>query len=432
MSLWRHQAPLVHSPGQATRGMIARSIGVLFSGSIASRLFAAVSLIVMARSVGPTAFGQFVATITIVRLLSLLISLGMDQWLLRNGGQSQTQAALTTTTIATLKLLLGMPWLIALFVLLPRINPALFTTETVIWVGLIVWCEELINTLIVGYQSTLNVRLASLLTVTPQALILLGTVLIALYTQALSTNLVMRSATMIGCTILAGALWGWRAQFQMRHHIFLPIIIASLPFALSNFLVMLYGTADIILVGQLLGSEAAGIYAPASNLIGLLYLAPGAYFAVMVPVLSRAADAASPGLPRAMSVYVGVSLLLGALLAAGMMLVAPLFIQIAYGAAYATTTALLPPLSVVVWLHTVSFSLAAILTALNLQKQRLIPQTAAAVINIGLNLALLQPYGLIAVAWSFVASEIILVAGYWLLYRRAGAQLAHRTQAIDL
>lgn len=422
----------MRSNGQFSRGVIARSIGVLFSGSVTSRLLAAVSLIVMARSVGPTAFGQFVATITVVRLSSLLISLGMDQWLLRNGGQSQAQATTTTTSIAALKLLLGIPWLIAISLVLPQINLTIFTAETVTWVALIVWCEELINTLIVGYQSTLNVRLASLLTVTPQALIMLGTMLIALYTQTLSANLMMRGATMIGCTILAGGLWSWRQQFWMHRSLFLPIIIASLPFALSNFLVMLYGTADIILVGQLLGGEAAGIYAPASNLIGLLYLAPGAYFAVMVPVLSREVDAASQNPRRIMSVYIGISLLLGAVLAGGMVLMAPLFIQIAYGAAYATTTALLPPLSAVVWLHTLSFSLAAILTALNLQKQRLIPQAVAAVGNIGLNLMLLQQVGLIAVAWSFVASEIMLVAGYWLLYHRASARLAHRTQAVDL
>jgi O-antigen/teichoic acid export membrane protein len=114
-----------------------------------------------------------------------------------------------------------------------------------------------------------------------------------------------------------------------------------------------------------------------------------------------------------------------------MVLVGPLFIQVAYGVAYAGAIELLPILSAVIWLHTISFSLAAILTAQNLQKQRLIPQAAAAVVNLGLNLALLQRYGLIAVAWSFVVSEIILVAGYWRLYRGAAARFVHRTQEVD-
>lgn len=404
---------------------------MLLSGSVTSRLFAALSLIVMARSVGPAEFGQFVATITVVRLASLFFSLGMDQWLLRNGGQTPAQAIATTAAIATIKLLLGSLWLAVLVLALPRVNPTLFTAESVVFIGLIVWCEELINTIIVGYQATLNVRWASLLTLAPQGLILAGSVLIAFQTQALSAHLAMRSAIMVGCTVAAGFMWGWREHFQVRIASFQPIMVASLPFALSNFLVMLYGTADLILVGQLLGSEAAGIYAPASNLISLLYLAPGAYFAVMVPVLSREVDAVTPQLQRTMSTYIGSSVLLGAALTAGTVLIAPLFIQIAYGTAYAATTQLLPPLSTVVWLHTISFSLAAILTALNLQKQRLIPQAAAAVVNIGLNLVLLQRYGLMAVAWSFVASEIILVAGYWRLYRRAATQAAHRTQAID-
>lgn len=431
MSLERHQASSARAPVQISRSVIARSIGILLSGSVTSRLFAAVSLIVMARSVGPAAFGQFVATITVIRLTSLLFSLGTDQWLLRNGGQTPTQATAATASITTIKLLLGVLWLFVLILALPAINPALFTAEIVVFIGLIVWCEELLNTIIVGYQAILNVKRASLLIVAPQGLILAGSVLIALQTQALSVHLAMRSATMVTCTIAAGATWGWHERFQIRVAPFRPIIVASLPFALSNFLVMLYGTADLILVGQLLGSEAAGIYAPASNLIGLLYLAPGAYFAVMVPVLSREVDAATQQLQRTMSTYVRSSVLLGGALAAGTVLIAPLFIQIAYGAAYTATTQLLPPLSAVVWLHTISFSLAAILTALDLQKQRLAPQAAAAVVNIGLNLALLPRCGLMAVAWSFVASEIILVAGYWRLYRRACARSAHRTQAID-
>jgi isoprenylcysteine carboxyl methyltransferase (ICMT) family protein YpbQ len=109
MSIRRHQALSPHSSGQISHWVIARSMGVLLSGSVTSRLFAAVSLIVMARSVGPTAFGQFVASITVVRLSSLLFSLGMDQWLLRNGGQAWTQATMPTMSIAAIKLLLGAP-----------------------------------------------------------------------------------------------------------------------------------------------------------------------------------------------------------------------------------------------------------------------------------------------------------------------------------
>lgn len=404
---------------------------MLLSGSVTSRLFAALSLIVMARSVGPAAFGQFMATITVIRLSSLLFSLGMDQWLLRNGGQAWAQATMPAASIAAIKVVLGVPWLVVLFLTLPAINPQLFGAESVLLIGLIVWCEELINTVIVSYQATLRVRMASLFTVVPQGLLLLGTVLLMWRTQELSANLAMRGLVMAGCTVLIGALWLWRAPLQMHGSRFFPIILASLPFALSNFLVMLYGTADIVLVGQLLGSAAAGVYAPASNLIGLVYLAPGAYFTVMVPVLSSETNRAAPGAQRTASLYVGSSVLLGGLLAAGMMLVAPLFIQIAYGAAYAQTIELLPLLSIVVWLHTVSFSLAAILTAQDLQKQRLIPQAAAAVINIALNVVLLQRFGLIAVAWSFVASEIILVAGYWYLYRRAPAQSARRRQEAE-
>lgn len=409
---------------------ILRRLSILLSGTMISRLFAALSFVIMARVIGPAALGQFTSTLTVARLSSLLFTLGMDQWLLRNGGHSHRSMSESATSILTLKVLLGIPWFLLLGLLMPAFNPDLFAPEVVYPVALIVWGEEIINTIITGYQADTNVRLASIVTVIPQSLILAGTVLVAVVSSSLTTQLTMRIVIVVAYVAFAVAFWGWTHGFKFAPAKFFPLVHAASPFAISNLLVVLYGTADIVLVGQLLGGEAAGIYSPASMLIGLFLLVPTTYYAVMVPILSREYASRTIGLSRRNSTYICASILLGGLLALGMVIVAPWFVSLAYGPAYSSTLELLPVLSAVVWLHTIAFSLAAILTSLDFQRQRLIPQAAAAMLNIGLNILLLPRFGLIAVAWSYVASELALLAGYWIIYRTARGQFDDKKRAV--
>lgn len=409
---------------------ILRRLSVLLSGTMISRLFAALSFIIMARSIGPTALGQFSSTLTVARLSSLFITLGMDQWLLRNGGHSHYGLSESVTSILTTKVLLGFPWFLLLGLLMPAVNPELFVPEVVYPVAIVVWGEEIINTIITGFQADTNVRWASIVTVIPQSLILAGTILVAAVSSSLTTQLVMRVAIMVVYSVLVVVLWRWTHGFKYSPLQLSPLLRAASPFAVSNLLVVLYGTADIVLVAQLLGSTAAGIYSPASMLIGLFLLVPTTYFAVMVPILSREYINGSSSLFRYNSTYIYASILLGFLLAVGMLIVAPWFVSIAYGSAYFKTLELLPALSAVVWLHTIAFSLAGILTSLDLQRQRLIPQVAAATLNIVINLLLLPRFGLVAVAWSYVASELVLLGGYLIIYHMARGRSSGKRRAV--
>jgi O-antigen/teichoic acid export membrane protein len=45
-------------------------------------------------------------------------------------------------------------------------------------------------------------------------------------------------------------------------------------------------------------------------------------------------------------------------------------------------------------------------------------QGCVAALNIGLNLLVIQQWGITGVAWVFVVSEVMLGIGYWVLVRR--------------
>ncbi len=71
-----------------TRRQIIGSIGALVSGMAVARVMAAVIIILIARRIGPGAFGQYAASFAVAKLTSVLFTLGVDVWLLRNGNRA--------------------------------------------------------------------------------------------------------------------------------------------------------------------------------------------------------------------------------------------------------------------------------------------------------------------------------------------------------
>ena len=56
-------------------------------------------------------------------------------------------------------------------------------------------------------------------------------------------------------------------------------------------------------------------------------------------------------------------------------------------------------------------------------------QAIAAALNIGLNLALIQVYGLVGVAYIYILTEAVLMVGYLAFYLRW--QMTHRVQLVE-
>jgi O-antigen/teichoic acid export membrane protein len=101
-------------------------------------------------------------------------------------------------------------------------------------------------------------------------------------------------------------------------------------------------------------------------------------------------------------------------------------VNLLYGPEFAPAAEVLTILALVLGLHCVSFALGAILAAVGRQGPRVAVQAFAAALNIALNLLVIREWGNIGVAWVFVASEVVLVIGYWVLvgrWERASAKV---------
>lgn len=397
------------------RSSLLSSIGYLLSGTLVARLFSALTLILIARQLGPAQFGQYTACFTLTWLSSPLFSLGLDNWLLGHGRRSGRDGDLTVhaSTALGLKAGLGLLWLGAIGLIAPQLNPQIFPPLLLTLAGLTVWWDELGRVVWAVFQTAQRNRSTLLLMVLMQGLILagVGTLYWTGETDGVRFVLVQAGATGAGCVL--GILWQIRRiGFSLKWQRLWPTARASLPFGLSVALAIVYGRVDIVLVAQLLDTGQAGLYAPAVSLITALGLVPLVLYNVYLPVLSIAYERDRAEIRRLLGQALGLGLLGGLLLAAGVAAFATPLVHLLYGPTFAPTARVLTILSGVLLARSVSLSAAAGLIAINRQGERVRLQFAAALFNIAANLAVLPLWGIAGAATVFVLTEGGLAVAY--------------------
>lgn len=407
------------------RSSLLSSIGYLLSGTLVARLFSALTLILIARQLGPAQFGQYTACFTLAWLSSPLFSLGLDNWLLGHGRRSGRDGELTlhASTVLGLKAGLGLLWLGGIGLLAQLLNPQTFPPLLLILAGLTVWWDELGRVVWAAFQTAQRNRSTLLLMVLMQGLIFASVG--ALYwtgeTDGVRFALFQAGATGAGCVL--GILWQVRRiGFGLEWQRLWPTARAALPFGLSVALAIVYGRVDIVLVAQMLDTGQAGLYAPAVSLITALGLVPLVLYNVYLPVLGIAHERDRSEMHRRLGQALLLGLLGGLLLGAGVAALSAPVVHLLYGPAFAPTARVLTILSGVLLARSVSLSAAAGLIAINRQGKRVRLQFVAALFNIVANLAVIPLWGITGAAIVFVLTEGGLAVAYlitlWSWFRK--------------
>jgi O-antigen/teichoic acid export membrane protein len=399
-------------PASLSRKTVVGNIVSLTVGSAIAQLLMAASVLLVARQLGPSKFGEYAATFSAVALSSVLFNVGLDTWLLRSGARRPGDIRTLLGDALTVKLVLGIPWLAAAALVLPRLNPQTFQLPLILVSGLSIWLEGLFSVGLSAFKALLRNGTTALLLGTARGGVLVLTVLLALGGR--QDPIVYAGARLaMGAVALAATLLFLpvRPALGRSPHYLAGTTRESFPFALSDLLVSVYVQADVTIAAVILGKNAVGYYAPASNLISALTVVPLALFYVTVPVLTNALQSSWLAFRKLLRTtlighfLIGLALWAIAWLSTGIL---PALL----GEAFRPSAPLLAILSPILFLKTCSFGAAAILVAVGWQTRRLSLQAVAAAANVILNLLLISQYGISGVAWIYVASELLLAVGY--------------------
>lgn len=399
-----------------TRKQVLTNFVALLSGMSLARAMTAAALILVARQVGPGSYGQYVACFSLAKLTSVAFSWGLDGWLLWRGGNTTSRRALAVQSGSALawKLLLGVLWFLALYLLTGWLNRATFPPSVLLIVGLIVWADDLTNTVWSIFKSALRNDITFKVITPVQLLMVAATVaLILADTRSLLPFLWARLVvSVIGC-IVAVELLRRNTGISFAASEMTPTLRSATPFAASLVFALIYERADVTIIGQFLGTEQAGLYGPAAVIVTTLFLIPASAYAVMVPVFTRAYALHAAEFIATLRLFVAVNTVLGIGLAVSLGGSANWIIGWLYGDKYAESGAILTILSLVLGLRCITFALGAAIVGAGLQTRRLQAQAIAALLNVAINLAIVHAWGIRGVAWVYVFTEFALLLGYW-------------------
>jgi O-antigen/teichoic acid export membrane protein len=401
------------------RRAIAQNIATLFSGSIVAQGMTALALLLTARQLSVDGYGQYAACVAISSMASILFSLGLDLWLLREGGSEPRQLPVYAGSVLAIKGAFGLVWMAAFFLLVPLLKQETYPASLLRWSLLLIWLDTLLATTLTAFKAGLHNRAPSVLEASADALWCGLTVgLIFLGVRQPDTYLMVRvivsaSALMLGWVIFRGN-FGLRFELAIARQ----ALRGSFPFAASEFLGMVTMRADVVIVGLTLGKVATGLYSPSVGLINMAFLAPLAVYLVAVPVLSNLYKNHTQQARRTAVRFILLSIGLGVLLTAGFAAAAPLVVHL-LGSAFKGSVEILRILSLVLLFKSVSFAMAAIILATNQQARRTGVQAIAAGFNIFSNILVVYWIGINGVAGIYVLTEVILVVGYaWIVWRK--------------
>lgn len=196
------------------------------------------------------------------------------------------------------------------------------------------------------------------------------------------------------------------------------LMLAALPVGAALAVSEVYFRLDTLLVSAFRPYDEVGLYSLSYRVVELIGILPAIVMTSVFPLLSRYLSESRELAGRTVDAAGDLFVAVGVPIAAGGLVVAPELVRALGGDEFAAAADPLRLLLVAVALAFVSGLFGHALIAGGRQRSALRLGLAALAFNLALNLALVPPFGIEAAAATALASELLLVAGGFVLVRR--------------
>jgi O-antigen/teichoic acid export membrane protein len=191
----------------------------------------------------------------------------------------------------------------------------------------------------------------------------------------------------------------------------------AIPYGLSLFLTHLYTRTDVVLLGFLIGANAAGLYNVAYRVIFVLMLILQFGSRAIFPQASRLYVDSSNDFKSLYHKFLNVTVLIGLPTAAGLWLIAPKFITLIFGEDFTESASVLRILAPILLLSLVSYIMGIFLMSSDRQVERTKVLGVVACASVIGNLTLILFFGVKGAAVAALLSQLLQVALYALKLR---------------
>jgi O-antigen/teichoic acid export membrane protein len=394
---------------------LARDTMHLSIGQGLRLIIQAAYFVLIARSLGPTAYGAFAAVVALAAVLGPFSGMGTPNLFIRDVRSGKREAVICWGNGLLITVVSG-----SLLTVLVLVVNYLFHLKTSSFIVLAVCISDLIFMKITelaafGFAASNRMKDTSIQSVVVSLLrlVAIGILVLAIHPVTLSEWVWAYLASGIMGTAYAvyrgTALWG-RPTLQLSS--LREDITEGLFFSISTSATSIYNDVDKIMLGRLSDFVSTGIYSAAYRLIDVSMTPVRSLVSAAYPVFfKKGIDGIRATYPYAKSLILKASMY-GAAISFGLWICAPV-LPLLLGKQYILAVSALRLLAPIPLLRCFHVFLADSLSGAGFQRTRTVIQLAVGLVNVVANLYILPRYSWRGAAWTSLACDGLLVIVFW-------------------
>ena len=404
---------------------IFNNMGWLMISQIVASVCGFIWTVLMARYLGVEKYGLFGFATSLTGILAITVDLGISTHIVRHIATDYDSAPHYLGNAIPLKSIFAIGTIILTLIVLILMK----SDELTIIVTLLFTIEMIIRSFIGLFNGTFQAfeegKYQGIANTTLH-LILLIFILISIFANfgiiGIAISYILANALVLGYMYYALKKNVTKPKFDLDIEFCKKITRYSLPFAVTSLLYIIYYSIDVVMLQNMVGSYATGIYNATYKLISVLTLFYSVYTAVIFPVMSRFFKDDESMLLISFEKSIKYLMMVIIPIAIATMFYSLDIIQLIYGNKYDPASSVL---SILIWTVCLLFVSGACNTLLNASHKEVAVTkiyTIAAIFNVILNLFMIPYLSYDGAAITTVLSDILIVIiQIYIIYR-----LGHR------
>jgi O-antigen/teichoic acid export membrane protein len=408
---------------------VRRNFASMAASQLATSLLALMAVAILPNRLGPTTYGVMAVAGAYLGYFALAANLGSNQFLVKVIARDPSQLSRYVVNASVMKLVIGAA-LAGVAIVGAHILGYHAQTMLLIEIGCLGLIFNAISDILAtALQATERMGKLALSSTIKQylaggiglALVLAGrgVVALCLVMACGSLFLVLAYGYHLRSEVLVRPVLGiQKSSIRLDLRLWRSIATGGLPYLSWSFLLLIYGSIDVLMLQQMSGSDPVAWYSLAYGWVAIPVLLPSILVTVIFPSLSNQALRSSSDFTRVVNSSLRIVFLAGAPMAVGLALVASNIVGLFhYPAGFRNTVGLIQILALHVPIAGLDMILATALTAKDRQKSWLAIGCIAAVFNPLVNLIAI-PFtshrfgnGAIGAAIVTVSTEVLILIG---------------------
>jgi O-antigen/teichoic acid export membrane protein len=391
---------------------IARNTALLMIASLFTNIMALLWTIYTARYLGAADFGILSTALALTGIFSVLADLGLSTYATREVARDNEKTRKFLGNIALIKCFLALITVSLLYitVLFKESNPQSGIVIMIIG-GYMLFTSftALFNAIFQGHQKMEYQTIGNIIN---SSLLLFG-ILLAIYLKGdvISISLAYLMASIITLIYSAGVtFWKFtRPTLEYDRKFWKKSITLALPFGITGVFATIYFSIDTVMLSQIQGNAAVGLYNAPYKLIFAMLSFYNVYMLALFPAMAKFFKGSSESLKLTYTRSYKYMLILSLPIAVGTTMLAQEIILFIYGAEYLPAVA---ALQILIWSIVFMFvnGLSANLLG-SIDKQMTVTKITGigALVNIGINLAIIPTLSFYGASIATVFTEFLIM-----------------------